>query len=85
MRLGFIIANCHETRMRLEFENEWVPYKKRVVFINLTDEQVKQLKCENVGSSLGNEVYEEILEVFIDNGGVDKQTHGVEQNAKINY
>ena len=85
MRLGFVIANCHETRMRLEFENEWVPYKKRVVFVTLTDGQVKQLKCESVGESGGTEIYEEILEVFIDNGSVDKQTHGVEQNAKINY
>ena len=67
MKITFIIANTWETAMRLNFENECVPYRKRIVTIDLTPEQKEKLILRKVGVDRGQDVYEEIIECFIEN------------------
>lgn len=66
MKLHFILADTHQTRMRLIHENEWVPYKKRVVTIELTPEQSEQIRPRLVGHEGNSDCFEEILEVFME-------------------
>ena len=67
MKITFIIADTWETEARLRYENEHVPYKKRTVTINLTDEQLKQIQCEKVGKESDVDKLEEIIDCFIEN------------------
>lgn len=50
-------------------ENEHVPYRRRTVTVELTPEQVAQLKPRVVGHSSGADVREEILTCWVENEG----------------
>lgn len=67
MKITFVFADIWETEMRLKHENEFVPYKKRTVSINLTEEQLKQIQCQRVGRDGNEDKYEEIIDCFIEN------------------
>lgn len=66
MKLQVIMADTHSTTCRIQFENEWAPYKRRVVTIELTPNQVSQLQKRQVGIQNGTEIFEEILDCFIE-------------------
>jgi len=76
MELTVIIADTWSTTMRLQHENECVPYRKRTVHINLTPEQCSALDLRIVGRSGIRDVYEEILECWLE----DVNTNRMEVN-----
>ena len=67
MVLTVVIANTWETTCRLQHENEWVPYSKRTVHIELTPEQTEKLRLRKVGVDRGRDVTECIADVFFEN------------------
>ena len=67
MKITFIMADTWGTEARLRCDNEHVPYKKRTVTINLTDEQLRQIKCRKVGKESDVDKFEEIIDCFIEN------------------
>jgi hypothetical protein len=67
MKLTFIIADTWHTVMCLQQENEYVPYRKRTVTVELTEKQKEQIKKKQVGDSGMKPVYEEIIDCFIEN------------------
>ena len=69
MKLTVVIGDTWTTTCRLEHENEWVPYKRRVVKIELTPEQEALLEMRIVGLNKGADIYEEILDSWIENDG----------------
>lgn len=72
-RITFIIANTWETTMRMQFENQLHPYRKRTVTIELTPEQEAAIERHCVGSSRGGkDVFEDILECFVEREGAGK-------------
>ncbi len=66
MKLHFILADTYRTYLATTFENEHVPYKKRIVTIELTPDQLDAIRPHKVGTSGGNEVYEEVLDVILE-------------------
>jgi len=66
MKLTFIIADELANRMRLQYENEFFPYRKRTVSIELTQEQIEQIGIKEVGIFEGTKVWEVIHEVWVE-------------------
>jgi len=66
MKLHFILADTHRTYVAVVHENEHVPYRKRIVTIELTPEQMEVIKPRKVGEMQGKEVYEELLDVILE-------------------
>lgn len=66
MRLHFILADTYRTYLATAFDNEHVPYKKRIVTVELTPDQLDAIKPRKVGMSGENEVYEEVLDVILE-------------------
>jgi hypothetical protein len=67
MRVTFILADTLGTRIALTHENEWIPYKRRSVTIELTPEQVAQVTPQKVGEWERKPVLEEIVTCFLEN------------------
>ena len=67
MRITFVIANTFRTMLAAQHENQSYPYKKRTVTIDLTTEQLRQLKLNYLGNNQGVNVYEEYLDCYIEN------------------
>ena len=65
-RIAFEIADTYRTEVGVTFENESVPFRRRVVVIELTDAQRELLRPRQVGVSRGTARYEEVLQAFID-------------------
>lgn len=59
MILTAIMLNTFRTRIALEYENEAIPFGRRTVHIELTPDQIEQLKPQHVGVERGKDVYEE--------------------------
>ena len=70
MKLRFILADRFVTYCSIVHENSFVPCRKRVVTIELTPEQETAVKPREVGTSGTTTMYEDLLEVFVDNEGV---------------
>ncbi len=66
MKLHFILADTHRTYVAVVHENEYVPYRKRIVTIELTPEQMEKIKPRKIGEMQGKEVYEELLDVILE-------------------
>jgi hypothetical protein len=66
MKITFVVADTWATTARLQHENEYVPYKKRTVQVELNHEQMEKLKLRKVGDRYGSSVFEEILDCFIE-------------------
>ncbi len=66
MKLHFILADTHRTYVAIVHENEHVPYRKRIVTIELTPEQMEAIKPRKIGEMQGKEVYEELLDVILE-------------------
>ena len=66
MKITFVLTDTFETRMRLTHENEYIPYKKRVVQIELTPMQLEKIQPRKVGFDKKN-IYEEITDCWIEN------------------
>lgn len=64
MKLHFILADTYRTYIAVVHENEHVPYRRRIVTIELTPEQMEAIKPRKVGKDRGKDVYEELLEVI---------------------
>lgn len=59
MKVTFELVNSWETTLRLQHENEWLPYRRRYVQITLTPEQVEAIKPKKVGVSGIQDVFED--------------------------
>lgn len=68
MKVTFIIANTYATECSIVHENEWRPYPKRTVTIELTSKQCEQLRLKKVGSRGQEPVFEEIHDCFVEGG-----------------
>jgi len=66
MKLTVVIADTWSTTCRLEHENEWTPYKRRTVQIELTPEQEALLELRVVGLNKGTDIYEDILQCWFE-------------------
>ncbi len=66
VKLHFILADTHRTYIAVVHENEHVPYRKRIVTIELTPEQLKAIEPRKVGVDRGKAVYEELLDVMLE-------------------
>lgn len=64
--LTVVMADSFSTRMRIIHENEWSPYVRRTVQIELTEEQRQKLIPKHVGVDRGKNIYEEILECWFE-------------------
>ena len=68
MKLHIILADTWRSIMTREMTNQAVPFTKRVVTIELTPEQEEAVKPQHVGTNGGVDMYEEILEVIVEEG-----------------
>lgn len=66
MKLTVIMLNTQRTCITITCDNEWVPYGRRTVQIELTPEQLETLKPRHVGQNQGKDVYEEIGQVWLE-------------------
>lgn len=66
MRVTFIIADTYRAEVAMIHEGQTCPYRKRSVTIDLTDEQIAAISPRRVGKRGPDEVYEEVLECFIE-------------------
>lgn len=66
VKLHFILADTYRTYLATAFDNEHVPYRKRIVTIELTPEQMEAIKPRKVGVDQGKDVYEEVLDVILE-------------------
>ena len=69
MRVAFILADTTRTYIGHVYENEHVPFKRRVVVISLTPEQEAAIAPEPTGMLDGKETVEEVIDCFIDHVG----------------
>ncbi len=67
MKLTFILADTQRTYVSITCENEHRPYSKRTVTLELTAEQLLQVKPRYTGDRGNARTYEEVLEVFVEN------------------
>ena len=66
MTLTVIFRDTNRTRLAVIHENDWVPFQKRTVQIELTPEQEEALKPRHVGVHCGQDVFEERGECWIE-------------------
>jgi len=66
IKLHFVLADTLATYLSLIYENEHRPYRKRVVTIELTPEQMEAIAPRSVGWCDGTERYEELLDVILE-------------------
>lgn len=64
MKLHFILADTLETYIAIVYEGEYIPYKKRIVTIELTDEQKEKIKPRWCGKNCGKDCYEKLIEII---------------------
>lgn len=67
--LHVVMLDTHRTRISIIHENEHIPYRRRLVTIELTDDQATKLLPQKVGSECGKPVFEEIGQVWIEHPG----------------
>ena len=60
------MADTYRTYIAAVHENESFPYRKRIVQIELTPEQLEQLKPRVTGWDSGSEMHEEILDCWFE-------------------
>lgn len=66
MKITFILADTTPTYVALVHENQYRPYSKRSVSINLTPEQEMLLRRRETGHINGKVQREIILECFVE-------------------
>lgn len=66
MRLHVVMLDTWRTQMAILYENETVPYGRRAVVVELTEEQAKTLSRRCVGVNGGRDVYEDIGDVCLE-------------------
>ena len=66
MKINFVIADIWTSHLILQNEGEYVRYKKRVVQIELTQDQMDKLELRKVGQKGKEDIFEEIIDCFID-------------------
>jgi DNA-binding MarR family transcriptional regulator len=66
VKLHFVLADTYRTYVAAVYENEHRPYKKRIVTVGLTPEQEEAIRPREVGMRNGARVYEEILDVILE-------------------
>lgn len=67
MRLTVIMLDTARTQSAIAHENEWVPYGRRTVHVELTPEQCDQLKPRNLTPHKKvDPILETVGEVFLE-------------------
>lgn len=71
MKLRVVMLDTHRTQMALQHENESIPYGRRLVTIELTQEQSAMLERKSVGFNSNAEAFEEIGDVWLEDKKVN--------------
>lgn len=66
MQIGVMMLDRLRTEIAVTCENQYVPYGRRVVFINLTPEQEQSLIPREVGKYRNRPQYEQYGEVWLE-------------------
>ena len=69
MKLHAVFCDTLRTYMAIEFENESLPYGRRLVTVDLTDEQAEALRPRVSGKRNGKEWLEELGPVWLERDG----------------
>ena len=72
MKLMVVILDRFRTEFALTYENQAVPYGRRIVSIELTKEQSEALRLRELGVANGQKRFEEVGEVWLE-GGPEKE------------
>ena len=73
-RVTFVLADTWHTTLRVQHENEWAPYRRRTVTIDLTPEQREALRPCVVGTGGGGrEMHEEVLDCYVEHDPPDTE------------
>ena len=72
MKLHAVLCDTLRTCLAIEFENESLPYGRRLVTVELTDEQAEALRPRVTGQRNGKEWREELGPVWLERD--DKET-----------
>ncbi len=64
--LTVILVDSTATDIAITHQNEWLPFRKRTVHIELTDEQMKMLEPRHTGTINGKPQFEVIGEVWLE-------------------
>ena len=54
MKLMVELVNTHRTRMAVIHENDWLPFQRRIVSIELTPDQIAAIAPRELGVECGN-------------------------------
>jgi hypothetical protein len=65
------MLDTNRTAIAVQYENEHVPYGRRLVTVPLTDEQQSLLRPRHTGMNSGVARYEEIGEAWLEGGDDD--------------
>jgi hypothetical protein len=66
MKLTVVLVNTYRTRIAVQFENDHIPYSRRIVQIPLSKEQEVLLAPRKLGRECGKDVYEEYGSVWLE-------------------
>lgn len=66
MKLTVVMVNTWRTQIAIVHENSFLPYTRRTVQIELTQEQVAALAPQKLGVNCGKDVHEEMGEVWLE-------------------
>lgn len=64
--LTVVMVDTHRNRIALIHENSTMPYRMRTVHIKLTEEQLELLRPQWVGTNQGEDIFEELGEVWLE-------------------
>lgn len=64
--LTVMFVDTLRTQMSIVHENSFLPYKKRIVHVPLTEEQIKLLEPRVTGKWSGVDQFEEIGDTFLE-------------------
>jgi len=75
MKLNVVMIDTFRTYIAVAYENDHLPYGRRLVQIELTPEQVEKLRPRELGSAQGKPFFEEIGQVWLEK---DEPTGGAQ-------
>jgi len=66
VKLHFVLADTWVTTCAVMHENQITPYRKRIVTVELTPEQMQTIAPRCVGYNGSTPMFEELLEVILE-------------------
>lgn len=65
MKLIVELVNTFRTRLAVHHENDHIPFRRRIVCIELTPDQIKKLEPKKLGTDQGADVFEELGNIWV--------------------